>query len=247
MKIQSYSPPQAASTETTESSTKSLIQSNSSLVSDGSEAVSYFDRSSPPSSTQAPADVSAGDLDQIIQEIDGETASGVEDPRKFMEFMKGLSEEERSEVRDFHKKVFDAAQGGELDEETLSALAAEAPEALVRFAEENGVSVESVIQNGLEMAKHRPPGPPRDGIHGELHSFLESQGIDEAGRREIGDFMRTLMQNSRDGTLDLSALEGQAPEALSSFAESKGVSLSDLLQQMVAEASKFGGPAPESE
>ncbi|HKY62782.1 MAG TPA: hypothetical protein VJR29_05115 [bacterium] len=182
----------------------------------------------------------------MIEELNSGNTEAA-NPRKFMEFMKGLSEEERGEVRDFHKKVFDAAQGGELDDETLSTLAAEAPEALVRFAEENGLSVEDVIKGGVEMAKHRPPGPPRDGIHGELHSFLESQGLDEAGRREIGDFMRTLMENSRDGTLDLSALEAQAPAALNSFAESKGVPLSELLQQLVDGAPKPGGPAPESE
>jgi hypothetical protein len=245
MKIQSYSQPQVAGTETNGPASKSLVRNESAAAALGSDAQTYFDRSSTPASTQSPA-IQAGDLDQIIDEIDAGSAEAM-DPRKFMEFMKGLGEEERGELRDFHKKVFEAAQGGELDEATLSSLAAEAPEALVRFAEENGLSVEDVIKSGLERAKHRPPGPPRDGIHGELHSFLESQGMDEAGRREIGDFMRTLMENSRDGTLDLSALEAQAPAALNSFAESKGVSLSELLQQLVDGAPKPGGPAPESE
>ena len=81
-------------------------------------------------------------------------------PGKMMSAVSQMSEEEKVEAKAFHEEVMQAVQNGTFDS---SEMAASAPEFLVKFAEENGLDLEQLVEGmsqGPPMHKSAPPPPP---------------------------------------------------------------------------------------
>ena len=74
-------------------------------------------------------------------------------PGKMMSAVSKMSEDEKSEIKAFQDEVMKAIGDGTFD---ASELADDAPESMVKFAEENGLDLEQMIAG---MAQ-RPQGPP---------------------------------------------------------------------------------------
>jgi hypothetical protein len=73
-----------------------------------------------------------------------------------------MTDEEREEMRVFHKEMMDAVKNGTFD---ASEMAANAPDVLKSFAEENGVDLESMLEDQASMMQNMattqgPPPPP---------------------------------------------------------------------------------------
>ena len=92
-----------------------------------------------------------------------------------------LSEEELAEMEEFREKIMNAMGDGRFD---ASELVAEAPETMVKFAEENGLDLEQMIEGMAQGPQGPPPSPPmmygadgkgihfKDGIENELLANL---------------------------------------------------------------------------
>ncbi len=68
-----------------------------------------------------------------------------------------LSEEEIAEMEAFHDEIMNAISNGSFD---AAELAAEAPESMVEFAEENGLDLEQMIEWMAQGPQGPPPPPP---------------------------------------------------------------------------------------
>ncbi len=187
----------------------------------------------------SPLLVSDQELQGLIAELNATDASAETqnlelDPRMFFEWMQSLSEEDQKAMHSFHRKIIDASQGETLNETELAALVEQAPEALQEFAASQGISLETFIQNS---AQHKGQRPEPSALQSELMDFFQSQGVDP--RQEgMKDFFGQLMEISKNTEGDWSELQSQTPQVLSDFAESKGISISELLSQLVSDMQK---------
>jgi len=233
----------------------SATQWNQDDTLNNSQATSYFQNIPPSSPSQAsPAGISAGDLDSMMQDIEGvqgsssaPAPSGAVNPQDFMEFLKSLSPEDRQQVHDFHEKVAAAIKNGPLDQATVSALTQEVPEPLQNYASDHGMSLEQLVQNSakfIQHGHHHGGGP----LHKEFQQYMDSENTDPTQQNDVREFMGQLVQDAKSGDTDLSSLATQAPDAVISFAAYKGIPVSDLLQQMIADNPKpapMSAPAPD--
>jgi len=172
---------------------------------------------------------SDAELLDVLDEVPSDTvyeAPNTGDEHPFFDFVQGLSEDERTAMRDFHHQMIEAVKSG-ADEADIAALAAKAPAPLQEFAASQGISVDEFIQKEVERIENRPPPTA---LQQEMHEFFKSQDLDpkESG---LGDFFRQLMEASKNNE-DVSSLADSAPQALSEFADHKGITISELLGQI---------------
>ncbi len=142
-----------------------------------------------------------------------------------------LSEEEKSEVKEFLGKLRDSVSNGTFD---AAALAEEAPDSLKALAEQEGINLEDLL-NTLSQ------GPPRMKRGGKMmnsqfdHPFMTIMSeLSPENRAEVRDFFSTAKSDIASGNFDIESLIGQAPQSLLDIAELKGIDLNDLLTNMAA-------------
>lgn len=159
----------------------------------------------------------------------------------------GMSETDQDEMETFRLELTAAVEDGTFDAESL---AEEAPEALVSFAEENGLELTEMLEEmaeGIESASNAtyapPPPPPMDAGSGGIDlSSLEE--LSEEEQSELQAFMEEMRESLEDGTFDSETLASGAPEALSALAEENDMELTELIEGLADEAQNGPPPPP---
>lgn len=110
-----------------------------------------------------------------------------------------MSDEEKAEMRVFHEEMMEAVKNGTFDASTM---AANAPDALKSFAEENGVDLETMMEDQAFMMQNMantqgPPPPPPPQMYGS-----DGQGTAYSSQDVSMDFLKRLLQGEDvEGTL----------------------------------------------
>ena len=89
---------------------------------------------------------------------------------KFRNTVSQLSDEEKEEMRAFREEMMDAVKNGTFD---ASEMAANAPDALKSFAEENGIDLETMLEDQAS-APPPPPPPPNNPYEGNGYGMTSS-------------------------------------------------------------------------
>jgi len=157
-----------------------------------------------------------------------------------------MSDEEKEEMKAFHDSMMEAVMNGTFD---ASEMAANAPEALQSFAEENSIDLEAMLEKDASMMKNRPNGPggaPPPMMFGEAVS-----GMSEEEKEEMKSFFESMMEAVKSGTFDSSEMAANAPEALKSYAEENSIDLESALEDEAAmmekHASQNAPPPPPAD
>ena len=161
---------------------------------------------------------------------------------KMMNAISLMDEEEMAEMRSFHQKIMEAMEDGTFD---ASQMAAEAPDSLVAFAEENGVDLTQMIEDmasGMERMKGAPPPPPPMMSEGGGGSLLDD--LTEEELAELEAFKEEIVESLMNGTFDASELAANAPDALTAFAEENDIDLTQMIEDMASGPGRNGGPPP---
>jgi hypothetical protein len=82
---------------------------------------------------------------------------------KFKNVVSQLSDDEKEEIRTFYEEMMKAVKNGTFD---ASEMAANAPEALKSFAEENGIDLETMLEDQASAPPPPPPPPPPNDTSG---------------------------------------------------------------------------------
>jgi len=168
-------------------------------------------------------------------------------PGKLMNALSQMSEEEKAEMETFRQELTEAVENGTFNAETM---AAGAPDALVSFAEGNGIDLTQMLQemaNGLEnnSGVYGPPPPPppmMSGMSGLDLSSLENLSDDE--KAAIKSFMEDLAASVQDGTFDAESIAAGAPDAFATLAEENGIELTELIRNLAGELEEAGNTPP---
>lgn len=154
--------------------------------------------------------------------------------------MMGMDSSSRSEMKDFHDTVKAVMESGEFDAE---ALAEEAPQALKNMAEAQGTDVASILE-GLP-ARMESMGPA-DGMQRMMGGQPPMGGMQMGGMggpsEAMDSFIDTLLEASESDDTDLSSLAEIAPEEVEAMAAELGVSVEDLVSDMLSRAEENGDP-----
>ncbi|MBN1850579.1 MAG: hypothetical protein JW932_18565 [Deltaproteobacteria bacterium] len=150
---------------------------------------------------------------------------------KFRNVVSQLSDDKKEEMRTFHEQMLAAIQNGTFD---ASEMAANAPDALKSFAEENGIDLETMLEEQASMMENQPigMGPPPPMPFGGAGDLVSQLSDDE--KEEMHTFHEEMMEAVKDGTFDASEMAANAPDALKSFAEENGIDLETLLEEQVS-------------
>jgi hypothetical protein len=140
-----------------------------------------------------------------------------------------MSDEEKEEMMAFHETMMEAVKNGTFD---AAEMAADAPEPLKTFAEENGIDLTEMLEKDASMMKNRPNGPggpPPPMMFGEAVS-----GMSDEEKEEMQAFLKNMMEAVKSGAFDASEMAANAPEALKSYAEENGIDLESALEDEAA-------------
>lgn len=181
-------------------------------------------------------DYTAGSSDDISISTAGMLRNAIED----------MSESDQTEMESFRQTLTESVENGSFDAATL---AEDAPEALVEFAEENGLELTDMLQemaDGIEAANNTyappPPPPPSESSSGLDLSSLQELSDEE--KSELKSFMEELRESIEDGTFDAETIAASAPDSLTTLAEENDMELTELVQQMSDEIEDAPPPPP---
>ncbi len=114
-------------------------------------------------------------------------------------FMSGLNEDEKAEMKTFHEEMMAAVQSGNFD---AAEMAEKAPDALKEFAGENDIDLEEMLAQGP------PPGGPRGMPPSGMGGMYNSAGLTTANQSQdlTESLMDQLFTDEEDDEYDISAL-----------------------------------------
>ena len=114
-------------------------------------------------------------------------------------FISGLSEDDKAEMKTFHEEMMAAVQSGDFD---AAEMAEKAPDALKEFAEENDIDLEEMLEQGPPPG--RPRGMPPSGMGGMYNSA--GLGISNQSQDLTESLMDGLFTDEEGDENDISAL-----------------------------------------
>ncbi len=117
-----------------------------------------------------------------------------------------MSDEDKKEMRAFHDQMMESVMNGTFD---ASQMAANAPEALKSFAEENGIDLESMLEDEATKMKNFAEGkgpipPPPAMMYGS-----DGSGKSFSAQELSMDFLRQLLQGEDGEETLLSSINNQ--------------------------------------
>ena len=158
---------------------------------------------------------------------------------KMMNAVSQMDEDEMAEMRTFHQEMMEAMADGTFD---ASEMAAEAPDSLVSFAEENGIDLTQMIEDmasKMEQTKGAPPPPPPMMSEESGSSLLED--LTEDDLEELEAFKMEIVDSLMNGTFNASDLVSNAPDALATFAEENDIDLTQMIEDIASGPERKGG------
>jgi len=176
------------------------------------------------------------------QNADGTDQLEISEVGNLMNAISQMNSHDQTNVQSFIKDLTTSVKDGTFDASTA---ASEAPDALVSYAEENGIDLTQLVQDLADGSANNsgvygPPPPPMmpdrpgmfelPGTSGLDLSSLE--GLSSSDKSELESFLSDLTASAEDGTFDATSMASDAPDALISLAEENGIDLTALLQDL---------------
>lgn len=152
-----------------------------------------------------------------------------EEINKFQDVIDGLSSEDQEAVETYLEETLEKMRKGETD---MTALAADAPDALKAAMEAEGLDLSSVLKS---VSQHSPEAVGAVDMQVDENISIIQQvtaSLDEEDQAAANKYMQDVMDKMHSGKFDVDELADNAPTALANALKEQEADLKSMLESM---------------